>query len=180
MHRFVANMVTGCPTASELLQLESATPRTAKPKQGHQYGSLLARSASLFSTFVQAEQISRGTAVTVNPSPGTSYFRRRRRIPFHRHPAASRHINPDMKTLPPAATWELPALLWPGQQLLIHCAILQAFGFGVSWKLLGLWHSGRWGNSGLLDFTWCENSGPLVPWRVGYVIWHGHTNTLQW
>ena len=133
-----------------MLQSESGTPRTAKPKQGHQYGSLLARSASLFSTFVQAEQISRGTAVTVNPSPGTSYFRRRRRIPFHRHPAASRHINPDMKTLPPAATWELPALLWPGQQLLIHCAFSRpldlvchgncwAFGILGDGEILAFW-----------------------------------------
>ena len=133
-----------------MLQSESGTPRTAKPKQGHQYGSLLARSASLFSTFVQAEQISRGTAVTVNPSPGTSYFCRRRRIPFHRHPAASRHINPSMKTLPPAATWELPALLWPGQQLLIHWAMRHVCNSP------GLW-------------IWCvmQFAGPLAFWAMG-------------
>ena len=126
MHRFVANMDTGLRTVTTNPMWRLGTTIWPKPKQGHQFGPFLSRSASLFVEIglsvldypsgpqlqpIQASALTI-TAVIVNPRLGT---------PHRQPPYQSKGENS-------SARWILGALGIASGKTLAPNGLLGAFG----------------------------------------------------
>ena len=151
MHRLVANMIKRLRTVYTDPQLGHRRSFWQNAKQPSQFGSLLLGFASLFFTAADRRRIKPRKIPQLQPiqAQGRAISAGGGRFHFIA-PTASRHINPDTKTLPPAATLSPSASLWAGQQLLYHLAM------GRMCNSPGLW-------------IWCvmECAGPLAFWAMG-------------